>query len=97
MFSIFDQLSEQGNHDNRGGQVIQNRGKEKGDDGDDPKELDGILGGDAVGDNAEALMGIHQFHNGHSAQEEEKNFGDTAQMVAQFMADKVLEMLLQIA
>ena len=33
---------------------------------------------DAVGDHLEALMGIHQFHHGHGAQQEEQDAGDVA-------------------
>ncbi|MNZ86662.1 hypothetical protein D3C78_1054890 [compost metagenome] len=79
-----DQLAQQRDHDDGGGQVVEHRGEEEGDETDDPQQVHALAGLDAVGDGAEALVGVDQLDDGHRAEQEEQDLGDLAQMVAQF-------------
>src|SRR3990167_9600689 len=84
---LLDQLAQQGNHDDGGGQVVQCGGEEECDKADHPQQVDPLAGADAVGDDLEAFVGIDQLDDGHGTHQEEQNLGNFAQMMAQLFGD----------
>ena len=68
-----DQLAQQRNHDDGGGQVVQRCGEEEGQEADDPKQVYTLACLDAVGNGPEALVGVDQLDDGHRPEQEEEN------------------------
>ncbi|MNF90666.1 hypothetical protein D3C84_732360 [compost metagenome] len=86
---FLDQLAQQGNHDDGGGQVVQRGRKEEGNETDHPQQVHALAGADAVGDDLEAFVGVDQLDDGHGAHQEEQDLRHFTEVVAQFGRDFV--------
>ena len=88
---VGDELSQERNHDNGSRQIVQSRGEKEGQDPDDPQQPALLSGGDFVGDDREAIVGIHELHNRHGPQQKEKNAGNFLHVMEQPVLKKHLE------
>lgn len=82
---VGDQLAQQRDHHDGGGQVVQRRGQEEGDQPHQPQQVHALVSANAVGDDLETFMGIDQLDDGHRAHEEEQNLGNLAEMMTQLL------------
>ena len=78
-----DQLAQQGDHDDGGGQVIQRCREEEGQETDDPQQVHALACLDAVGDYFEPFMGVDQLDDGHRPEQEEEDLRNFAEVVTQ--------------
>ena len=74
-------------HDDRGGEVVEDGRKEEGHKGYAPHQF--ALGArlEGIAHEVETSVGIHDFHDGHGSHEEEERSGSIAEMVLNDLAD----------
>ena len=84
---VGDKPSQQHDHDDRGGHIIQRRRHEEGDYGEQPHQLALVARGDVVGDDAESPVTVDQVHDGHGADQEDQYLAGVAQLIDQFVLD----------
>lgn len=87
LLAVGDDAPQQHHHDDGGGHVVEHRRHEEGDDGQQPEQLVLVVGGDVVGDDAEASVGVDEVDDGHGTDEVNQNFARVAQMVNQLVGD----------
>ena len=84
---VGDQPSQQHDHDDRGGHVVQGGRHEKGDDRQQPHQLALVARGNMVGDDVEPAVAVYQVHDGHGPDQENEDFAGVAELLHQFGLD----------
>ena len=69
------QLLHQRDHDDGGGQVVQHRAQEEGDEADQPHQRRQLRGPDPRGDHFEAVVGVDHLDDRHRADQKEDDLG----------------------
>jgi len=75
IFVLVEQFLHQRDHDNGGGEVVEDSAEEKGDKANQPEEGAQFGRLDPGGDDHKSVVGIDNFNNGYSAHEEKDDLG----------------------
>ncbi len=84
--AVGNERTQQGDHDDRGGHVVQHGRHEKGDERQQPQEPSLAAHGDAARDDREASAGVDQPHDRHGPDQKDENLARRAQMSGQRVA-----------
>ena len=77
---ILYQFSEKRNHNDGGGQVVENGRHEECENSDNPQQGFFICLGDFTRYHLKTIVAVNQFNNGHGSHEEKQNAGYVTEM-----------------
>ncbi len=78
---VGDELAQNHDHHDTGGQVVEDGGEEEGEEGDTPEERTLGMGLHHLANPVEATILVNDFHDGHRSHQEEERGGGIAQML----------------